>query len=146
MLIFVSIAVLLVGAEAKFYTDCGSQLATVSYVRVTGCSQDAKECILRRNSNVTMNIEFTPNKELSSITTDIHGVMMNMPIPFPLADKDACKDKGLACPIQPNVLANYTATMAVLKAYPKVSVDVKWELKDENNVDIVCILVPSRIN
>ncbi|KAI8431952.1 hypothetical protein MSG28_004487 [Choristoneura fumiferana] len=71
---------------------------------------------------------------------------MNLPVPFPLPQPDACKGSGLTCPLKAGEVANYAATLPVLKSYPKVKVDVKWELKNENDQDLVCIMIPARIH
>lgn len=42
--------------------------------------------------------------------------------------------------------AYYKTTMPVLKSYPKVKVDVKWELKNDEGDEFVCIMIPARIN
>ncbi|KAJ8720002.1 hypothetical protein PYW07_012045 [Mythimna separata] len=85
------------------------------------------------------------DKEVKGVQTVVHGVIMNLPVPFPLPQPDACKDNGLTCPLPAGQLANYHTTMPILKSYPKVKVEVKWELKDENDDDLVCILIPAKI-
>ncbi|KAJ8719379.1 hypothetical protein PYW08_011554 [Mythimna loreyi] len=145
MLFFITVLVLVVSANAKFYTDCGSKQATVQNVQVSGCAEDARECVLKRNTNATFSIEFTPNKEVKGVQTVVHGVIMNLPVPFPLPQPDACKDNGLTCPLPAGQLASYHTTMPILKSYPKVRVEVKWELKDESDEDLVCVMIPARI-
>ncbi|XP_028165977.1 ecdysteroid-regulated 16 kDa protein [Ostrinia furnacalis] len=124
----------------------GSKLATVESVGVSGCAEDAKECILKRNSNATITIDFTPSLDVKTIETEVHGVIMNLPVPFPLPQPDACKDNGLTCPLKAGEKANYRTTLPVLKSYPKVKVDVKWELKNESGEDLVCVLIPAKIH
>lgn len=41
--------------------------------------------------------------------------------------------------------ANYVATLPVLKAYPKIKLDVKWELKTDGG-DVACILISTKLN
>ncbi|XP_068629124.1 ecdysteroid-regulated 16 kDa protein-like [Battus philenor] len=146
MLFYAVLAVFLASAQGKFYSDCGSKLATIQKVAVSGCSENAKECILKRNTNVTINLEFTPEKDIKSVETEVHGVIMNLPVPFPLPQPDACKDTGLTCPLKAGQSVSYKSTLPVLKSYPKVTVDVKWELKNENDEDLICILIPAKIN
>ncbi|CAH0726770.1 unnamed protein product, partial [Brenthis ino] len=146
MFVYVVFAVCLASAQAKFYTDCGSKLATVQSVDVSGCSQDAKECVLRRNTNATISVEFTPSVNVKALETVVHGVIMNLPVPFPLPQPDACKDSGLVCPLKAGDKQSYKTTMPILKSYPKVRVDVKWELQNEDGEDLACILIPARIN
>ncbi|XP_053608717.1 ecdysteroid-regulated 16 kDa protein [Plodia interpunctella] len=146
MLFLITVTVLLASAQAKFYTDCGSKLATVQGVGVSGCADDATECILKRNSNATISIQFTPSKDVKSLSTEVHGVIMNLPVPFPLPQPDACRDNGLACPLKAGQVAHYQTSLPVLKSYPKVKVDVKWELKNEDEEDLVCVMIPARIH
>ncbi|XP_026330966.1 ecdysteroid-regulated 16 kDa protein, partial [Hyposmocoma kahamanoa] len=83
--------------------------------------------------------------DLGEIETEVHGIIMNLPVPFPLSQPDACKDSGLTCPIKAGQQAHYVATLPVLKSYPKVKVEVKWELKADAG-EIACIMIPTRIN
>ncbi|XP_047997981.1 ecdysteroid-regulated 16 kDa protein-like [Leguminivora glycinivorella] len=145
MLFAASLVVLLASAQAKFYTDCGSTLASVAKVGVSGCEDSAKECVLKRNTNATITIDFTPTVAAKEITTEVHGVIMNLPVPFPLPQPDACKGSGLTCPLKAGAQANYVTSLPVLKSYPKVKVDVKWELKTDSG-DLVCIMIPAKIN
>ncbi|CAH2229683.1 ecdysteroid-regulated 16 kDa protein [Pararge aegeria] len=146
MLFYMTVVVLVASAQAKFYTDCGSKLSTVERVGVSGCSEDATECVLKRNSNVTISVDFTPTVDAKSLETVVHGVIMSLPVPFPLPQPDACKDCGLTCPIKAGNIANYKSTLPVLKSYPKVKVDVKWELQNAAGEDLVCVLIPARIH
>ncbi|KAI5642869.1 ML domain-containing protein [Phthorimaea operculella] len=141
---FLALYVLLVGAEGKFYTDCGSKLASIQNVGVSGCSDDAKECVLKRNTNASITIDFTPSNDVKSIETEVHGIIMNLPVPFPLSQPDACKDNGLTCPLKGGEKALYRTSLPVLKSYPKVKVDVKWQLTTDDG-DLVCIIIPARI-
>ncbi|OWR43085.1 ecdysteroid-regulated 16 kDa protein [Danaus plexippus] len=145
MLFILAIALTLASAQAKFYTDCGSKLATVKNVGVSGCAEDAKECVLRRNTNATISVDFVPSTDVESLETVVHGIIMNLPVPFPMPQPDACKDSGLNCPLKAGEEAFYKTTMPVLKSYPRVKVEVKWELKNDSG-DYVCIMIPAKIN
>lgn len=146
MFSYIFLTVLFACAQAKFYTDCGSKLATVDNVGVSGCAENAKECVLRRNSNVSISVDFTPSVDATGLETVVHGVIMNLPVPFPLPQPDACKDSGLSCPLKAGDKESYRTTMPILKSYPKLRVEVKWELKNQDGDDLVCIMIPARIN
>ncbi|CAH1637067.1 unnamed protein product [Spodoptera littoralis] len=145
MLFFVLLTVFAASANAKFVKDCGSAQASVQSVQVSGCTEAAKECILKRNTNATFSIEFTPMSSVTEVQAIVHGVIMNLPVPFPLPQPDACKDNGLTCPLPAGKPVKYQTTMPILKSYPKVKVDVKWELKDENSEDLVCVMIAARL-
>ncbi|XP_077290290.1 ecdysteroid-regulated 16 kDa protein-like [Arctopsyche grandis] len=132
-------------ATASVWSDCGSKLAKIDAVKISGCDDSAKECVLKRNTNVSIHVEFTTNTAVSKLNTVVHGVMMGMPVPFPLAHPNACEDTGLACPLKGNEKYSYTAIMPVLKSYPKVNVDVKWELQNPKTEDLICLLIPAKI-
>lgn len=67
-----------------------------------------------------------------------------MEMPFPLQNPDACAS-GVQCPIESSSTYEYQASLPILKAYPKISVIVKWELRDENGKDVVCVKIPAKI-
>ncbi|XP_047534102.1 ecdysteroid-regulated 16 kDa protein-like [Vanessa atalanta] len=146
MLFLITVAVILASAQAKFYTDCGSKLATIQKVEISGCAEEAKECILRRNTNVSIAIDFTPTVDAKNLETVVHGIIMNLPVPFPLPQPDACKDSGLVCPIKSGEKVSYRSSMPILKSYPKVKVGVKWEMKNDDEEDLICVIIEAKIN
>lgn len=50
---------------------------------------------------------------------DVHGIIMGVPMPFPLENPNACSN-GLTCPLEKDKTTHYTASLPVLKSYPKV--------------------------
>ncbi|XP_065363394.1 NPC intracellular cholesterol transporter 2 homolog a [Calliphora vicina] len=128
------------------FTDCGSKTGKFTKVVVSDCDTTKNECILKRNSSVSITIDFSLAEDVTSIKTVVHGKVMGVEMPFHLQNPDACVDSGLKCPLEKDETYEYTATLPVLKAYPKVNVMVKWELKDQNGEDIVCVEIPAKIN
>lgn len=67
----------------------------------------------------------------------MHGIIMGLPMPFPLANPNACSN-GLTCPLEKNKKTHYIAKLPVLKSYPKVN--FYWydsnellKMSDDNN-------------
>lgn len=109
--------------------------------------------------------------KLDKVKSVVHGVILGIPIEFPLPNPDACKDSGLTCPLEKDKNYEYLTTLPILSSYPKVQeysislfssykfeqdflflfiskqikVLVRWELQDEHGEDIVCLEVPARI-
>lgn len=54
-------------------------------------------------------------------------------------------NSNLQCPLKKDVVYSYDASFPVLKIYPKVDVEVKYELKNSEGKDIVCVLIPVKI-
>lgn len=77
----------------------------------------------------------------------VYGVLIDVPVPFPLNKPDACKDPddGIECPLHKDQEYHYTTTMFVQKKFPSVSVSIKWEFVNEKNEKIVCIEFPAKV-
>ncbi|ALC38008.1 Npc2a [Drosophila busckii] len=127
------------------FHDCGSKTGKFTQVTLEGCDTTKPECVLKRGTNSSITIDFALAEVASAVKTVVHGKVLGIEMPFPLANPDACVDSGLKCPLEKDETYRYTARLPVLKSYPKVSVMVKWELQDQNNVDIVCVEIPAKI-
>ncbi|XP_005187474.1 NPC intracellular cholesterol transporter 2 homolog a [Musca domestica] len=143
--IFIVAGLFLDNINALQFTDCGSKTGKFTKVSVSDCDTTKNECILKRNSTVSITIDFSLAEDVKAIQTVVHGKVMGVEMPFHLQNPDACVDSGLKCPLDKGETYEYTASLPVLKAYPKVNVMVKWELKDQNNEDIVCVEIPAKI-
>lgn len=126
--------------------DCGSEVGKFTTVNLS-CDMTKSVCELPTDTNATIAFDFTLDQDVSQVHAIVHGIIMDLPVPFPLNNADACAttDSGLKCPLSKGGPYHYTNTLPVKKSYPKLSVKVKWQLKDENDKDIVCMLIPAKI-
>ncbi|XP_034667944.1 NPC intracellular cholesterol transporter 2 homolog a [Drosophila subobscura] len=148
MLRFAVIACLLVTValvQSLEFSDCGSKTGKFTRVVIEGCDTTKSECILKRNTTVSFSIDINLAEEATAVKTVVHGKVLGIEMPFPLANPNACVNSGLKCPLEKGESYRYTATLPVLKTYPKVSVLVKWELQDQNSEDIICVEIPAKI-
>ncbi|XP_055594651.1 NPC intracellular cholesterol transporter 2 homolog a-like [Uranotaenia lowii] len=131
------------GAEFK---NCGNEtIGKFTLVEVSNCKPDDPVCVLKRSTNATISITFTSEEEISDLKAIVHGVVLGMEVPFKLPNDNGCVDSGLECPLAKDVEHKYTTTLPVLKQYPKVSVEVKWELKSTDK-EVLCVLIPAKIH
>lgn len=72
-------------------------------------------------------------------------LFLGMFVPFKLPNQNACVESGLECPLEKGKEYKYEASFPVLKIYPKLDVEVKYELKNSKKVDIICVLIPVKI-
>ncbi|XP_026280406.2 ecdysteroid-regulated 16 kDa protein-like [Frankliniella occidentalis] len=122
-----------------------SDLAELTGVSVLGFRKNDTVCTLRRDKHTTISIDFINKKREWRVTSKVHGVIAGLSMPFDLKHPDACKDTGLVCPLAPGP-QTYTYSIFVDKNKPKLKhVDVKWELLNEFNKPIVCVLIPAKI-
>ncbi|KAH0554205.1 NPC intracellular cholesterol transporter 2 homolog a isoform X1 [Cotesia glomerata] len=136
---------LAVSANAAFQ-DCGSKVGSYNNVTVTNCDPDASICTLTRGKDVSININFELDKDIKKVNSVVHGIILGIPLSFPIAHPNACEASGLKCPMtKDGGPYEYKASLHVETFFPKLKVDVKWELKDENDSNIVCVLVPAEL-
>ncbi|KAL9703041.1 hypothetical protein quinque_006559 [Culex quinquefasciatus] len=138
--------VALTGLHAVEFENCGDEntIGNFSLVEVSKCELDKPACVLRRNTNATIAITFTSDEEVTELKAIVHGIILGMEVPFKLPNDDGCVDSGLECPLAGGTEYRYSTTLPVLKQYPKVSVEVKWELK-AGDKDVVCVKIPAKI-
>ncbi|XP_058458586.1 NPC intracellular cholesterol transporter 2 homolog a [Malaya genurostris] len=128
------------------FENCADEntIGNYSSVEVSNCNVNEAACILKRNTNATISITFRTDEDLTQLKAVVHGIILGMEVPFKLPNDNGCVNSGLECPLSKDTDYKYTTTLPVLKQYPKVSVDVKWELKDGDR-DVVCVKIPAKI-
>uniref|UniRef100_U5EUS6 Putative ml domain salivary peptide n=1 Tax=Corethrella appendiculata TaxID=1370023 RepID=U5EUS6_9DIPT len=129
------------------FEDCGSTVGKFTSIEITDCDTSKSSCVLHRNTNVTISLDFQVDEEISEVKSVVHGVIVGMEVPFKLPNNNACVDSGIECPLKKDQQYKYSATLPVLKMYPKVKLTVKWELQvgNSNGTDIVCVYIPAEI-
>ena len=132
---------------AATFSNCESTLGRYTEVSVSGCQASDARCALVRGTNASISIKFIPNKDITQVKARVYGILIDIPVPFPLEKPDVCKDPddGVSCPLHKDQEYHYTTTLFVQKNFPRVNVDIKWELVNEKGEKIVCIEFPARV-
>lgn len=131
------------------FKECSGDatLGKVSGLTFNGTCSSQGFAVLKKGTVVQIDFQFQSYNSQSALTSVVHGQISGSPwIPFPLGNKDACKDSGLTCPISANTTLNYKPVLNVLSEYPNVNVIVKWQLQDANKADIFCVVLPAVIS
>lgn len=134
------------GVRGVEFENCGDSNTIGNYtlVEVSNCDLAQPACVLKRNSNATISISFTSDEEVAEMKAVVHGIILGMEVPFKLPNDNGCVDSGLVCPLAKDTEYKYSTTLPVLKQYPKVAVEVKWELKSGDK-DVLCVKIPAKI-
>ncbi|XP_012278741.1 protein NPC2 homolog [Orussus abietinus] len=129
------------------FADCGSKLGRFTEVSVSGCETSQSVCVLKRGTNATIEIQFIVDQDIKDVRAVVFGVILDVPVPFPIPNSDACSDtnSGLTCPLAKGGEYRYKTSLPVSKKYPTVRVNIKWELLNEANEKIVCVLFPAAL-
>ena len=69
-----------------------------------------------------INTFFCTDKDISDITAHAFGVLLDVPIPFPLKNSNVCKDpdSGVKCPLKKDQETDFKNTFNVDKKTPAV--------------------------
>lgn len=132
-------------SHGQKYTDCGSVMGKVKNITISPPCGPGPKCILPSGKNVSLSIAFMSYEVAKQVKAVVHGIVADVPIFFPLPQPDACKNSGLKCPLQKGASYTYSSVLDIKKTYPKISLTVQWELKDESGKDLVCIHIPAEI-
>lgn len=144
LLLFFAISSVFTLLSATKFTDCGSTSGQVSSVEVTGCPDSEDVCPLKKGTKAGITINFSSKADSKSLRAVVHGVIKSVPIPFPLPQSNACKS-GVTCPVTNGKDYTYENNLNIRNSYPAIGVTVRWELRDENNNDMVCVEIPCEI-
>jgi len=60
------------------------------------------------------------DEDASGLKMIVHGIIADVPIPFPLDNPDGCKDSNITCPIKKNQAYGYRNVIFVKTSYPSV--------------------------
>ncbi|GFY42706.1 NPC intracellular cholesterol transporter 2 [Trichonephila inaurata madagascariensis] len=142
----VALFVLAVQVSGTKFSDCGSSSGQVTAVEVTDCPDNVDPCILGRGSSKGITIKFASKTDSKTVKAVVHGVIGGVPLPFslPKPKDDGCKT-GLACPLKNGESYTYSNNLDIKSSYPPLAVTVRWELKDDNSNDIICVEIPCKI-
>jgi Niemann-Pick C2 protein len=134
---------LLSGIDCIRWKLCGGS-GKVSDVKVSGCETDPI-CNLKKGQSSSFAVTFANNEAVTSATAVVHGIVMGLPVPFPLDNPNACKDSGMTCPLDSGTRYTYSNSVYISPKYPKVKLVVKYEVKDQNGSDLFCVEIPVQI-
>ncbi|KYQ56006.1 Protein NPC2 like protein [Trachymyrmex zeteki] len=132
---------------AFVFEDCGSEAGKLNEISISSCDVSDEKCSLPRGKDIKVFIKFTPSRDISDITAHAFGVLLDVPIPFPLKNSDVCKDSnsGVKCPLKKDQETEFKNIFNVDEKTPAVSVNVMWEFRNEKDEKIICIKFPVKV-
>ncbi|KAM7431764.1 Phosphatidylglycerol/phosphatidylinositol transfer protein [Porites harrisoni] len=127
-------SIVLASCQRVKYKDCGSKKSKLEEVDITPCP--AFPCLLKRGTNVMVEVKFTPTETISKATTVIYLIIGGAK--FAGITKDACQEQGLTCPLKPGTENTFKTVLSVKPFYPAVKVVVQGELHDQDDNMVYC--------
>lgn len=97
-------------------------------------------------------MKFTPDTDVEKLTTKVHAVILNIPLPFIGVDgTSACENvfaedgtTKVGCPLKAGTPYVYKNSFPVEEYYPPANLIVHWALEAKKK-DVVCFEVPAKI-
>lgn len=83
-------------------------------------------------------------KPFNSAKLDVAG-KIGIWIPFLLKPDQACGNYGFDCPVKANEKKTLKISLPIQRSWPKLKVDIRVKLLDENKNLIICFTLPARI-
>nr|QAX87812.1 NPC2-3 [Pardosa pseudoannulata] len=145
LVLFALVFSLPVKTSSSPYELCESPASDINYLNVTDCDDSREVCILKRGTQVTIQLSFNSQKDFKKLRAHVYGIISGNLFPFSLKESDACKN-GIPCPFTAGQTGTYINQIDVKIYYPPIPVTVRWELRDENGDDIVCIDINCEID
>lgn len=129
-------------AEPVHFEDCGSEVGVIKELNVIPCP--VQPCRLQKGQSYSVNVTFTSTTQSHTSVAVVHGIVLGVPVPFPIPESDGCKS-GISCPIQKDKTYSYMNKLPVKNEYPSIKLVVKWELQDDNGHRLFCWEIPVQI-
>ncbi|KAH6945065.1 hypothetical protein HPB50_006986 [Hyalomma asiaticum] len=142
-LLFAALMLSTVACAVADWPRCASPDGTILSFKVDGCNEP-DTCVLKKGTQANVTVVFNSKVASNAVNVEVHGLIHKVPLPFPLPQSDACQC-GVTCPIQAQANYTYRGSFPVKSEYPSISLDVKWELIDDNHNDLICQLIPVEI-
>jgi Niemann-Pick C2 protein len=63
-------------------------------------------------------------EDITAVKAVVHGIIVGLPIPFPIPNADGCKNSNLVCPLKSGQTYFYRDAIPVAAIYPSVSIPI----------------------
>lgn len=81
---------------------------------------------------------------MENITTLVHGILLGVPISFPLENADACVT-DVQCPLKKGITMYYSTNLPIYQRYPVLPITIDLNLQTDDKQNIVCIRIPAKL-
>jgi len=148
ILVFAALVVL-AGTTVVNHCDSEIPFEDSTQISVSGC--DKPTCELKQQTTITIEIKLVPSRTVETLVNDVNALLFSVPLPFVGVDgTNACDNiyttdgSKVGCPLKEGVEYIYRNSFPILPFYPRVSLVVRYALR-EGNDRVICFEVPAKI-
>ena len=117
-------------ANCSSWKSCGGTGVKINSFSLDGCSGDSDVCQLKRSTNLTMAITFTPQKNFDVLNVTVDATLALVHKKFPGPKSDICSHRNISCPMKQYKKQTLVFNIYLPDSYPLfILVDTKWSIK-----------------
>lgn len=117
----------------------------VTLINEAGQECTSLPCDLVQGSVNSIQVDFIAPTDSEKLTAQAFGTIGGLNLPWPGFDRDACKDKGIVCPVKLNQGLSYKLKFEIKKVYPKISTKALFKLFADGKKEVFCFKLPVKI-
>ncbi|CAO1425378.1 unnamed protein product [Diamesa tonsa] len=142
LLVAMLVASVVAESVVSHFEDCEgfeNSKCKINEVRIDPCPMDdkTKACVVKRGTDASMAIDFTPDFDGSDVQFLAYGIIMGETIAFKDMNPNACM--YTSCPVASGTRQTYNYSLKLSRAYPKTTTTVKWVMST-GGVDKCCFM------
>lgn len=107
----------------------GIPFEDATQINISGC--DKPECLLKQGTTAVIEIKLVPNRDINTLTNDVHAILFGVPLPFVGVDgTNACDNiyntdgSKAGCPLLKGNEYMYRNSFDILPIYPRVGFQI----------------------
>ncbi len=127
-LLFSLLLVYLTVQQCYSWKSCGGVGVKINTFSLEGCSVSSDACQLKRASNQTMKITFTPLREFKILNLTVDAVVGIVHKEFPFVEGNICESsRNIKCPLKDHFEQSMAASVYLPDKYPIIRITTTWK-------------------
>ncbi|XP_064621676.1 NPC intracellular cholesterol transporter 2-like isoform X2 [Lineus longissimus] len=138
----------LLGDSGMIWHDCVSPGSVLESVDISPWESSDGKAVMIQGKSYNFTVVFKATKDATDAVTHAYGQLGPVPrIEWPLPHPDACGDPigTVTCPLKKGTTYTYRKNVHVSTYYPPYQYLAYWELHNENDEKIFCVVFPLTI-
>ncbi|GAA54455.1 epididymal secretory protein E1 [Clonorchis sinensis] len=128
--------------RARSHVKNARDISLIS-VMITPC--DSIPCTLFKGEMASLDISFTANADIGAGVASAHALYGGFHVRFPHLEGNVCDFVDRSCPIVAGSIYTFTFAKVVDKQLPSTTLSIRWELRDSEGNNFICIELPLQI-
>ena len=126
-------------ANCSSWKTCGGKGVKIESFTLDGCSSASDVCQLKRSTNLTMSITFTPQKDFKMLNVTVSAKIATVVHrDFPGPKNNICDLRNVICPMKQHLQQTLSFNIYLSDDYPLLRINTMWNFKSSSGVKEGC--------